>query len=267
MSKLPFFKFDPAEWLIGRISFQPMDIQGAFIQACCMYWKLGGNMRESDIDYRIGKKYIQKLKELGFLKHENDVLHIAFLDHQIEDYTEIIETRKTQKTEAGKIGAEKRWNKKRIAENSTIIAENSRPIADDSTCHNDDSTSIADDSRACIDKDKEEDKDIDKEIDIDSYKKKTKGNIFFQIPSLEDVFFYCNEAEIPPEIGEKVYRHYAAANWIDSKGKKVLSWKQKIEAWFQNEKEKKVSTEPVGKYDELLAQSLRMIKLNGNGDN
>jgi hypothetical protein len=260
MSKLPFFKFDPAEWLIGRISFQPLDIQGAFIQSCCMYWRLGGKMKDSDIDYRINKDYIQKLKDLGFLKHEGENIHVAFLDNQIDDYAETVGERKTQKSEAGKIGAEKRWNKKNT--DSTIIAENSTPIADDSTRHNTNSTKIADDSTPCQE---EEEEDIDKEIDVDSYKRNTKGNIFFQAPTLEDVFSYCNEAEIPPDVGEKMFRFYAAANWIDSKGKKVFSWKQKLETWFQNEKSK-VPTGGGGKYDDLIAQTQRMINNHGNRD-
>ncbi|MEG0396790.1 MAG: hypothetical protein RR612_08695, partial [Oscillospiraceae bacterium] len=49
-------------------------------------------------------------------------------------------------------------------------------------------------------------------------------------PSLEEVKAYCHERhnDINPQ---KFIDFFDAANWIDSRGKKVLSWKQKIITW------------------------------------
>lgn len=76
---------------------------------------------------------------------------------------------------------------------------------------------------AVIDKDIEEDKEKEKEI----IKAKRKR---FTPPSLEEVTAYCAER------GNKVcaktfYDYFTASNWYDSKGKKVVSWKQKVITW------------------------------------
>ncbi|MEG2022318.1 MAG: DUF4373 domain-containing protein [Oscillospiraceae bacterium] len=49
-------------------------------------------------------------------------------------------------------------------------------------------------------------------------------------PSLEEVKAYCHERhnDINPQ---RFIDFFDAANWIDSRGKKVLSWKQKIITW------------------------------------
>ena len=55
-------------------------------------------------------------------------------------------------------------------------------------------------------------------------------------PSLEEVEKYFFENGYKPEIGKKAWMGYDTANWFDSKGDPILSWKQKmINVWFRDE--------------------------------
>lgn len=65
-------------------------------------------------------------------------------------------------------------------------------------------------------------------------------------PSLEDFKQYCLEKGYLPELAEKAFSYYDSADWKDSNGKQVKSWKQKlISVWFKPEmkiKDNSVST-------------------------
>ena len=69
------------------------------------------------------------------------------------------------------------------------------------------------------------DKDIDKDIDI-----KKKYIKKFIPPSLDEVKNYVKEKQLSVS-AEHFYNYFAEGNWIDSNGKPVKSWKQKILTW------------------------------------
>ena len=90
MSKeLPFFKFDPTEWIMGKISHQPLEVQGAFIQCCSYFWKKSGVLKIDEIDWRIGKKNLAILIENDFLSDNNGLLSIEFLEEQLITFESI----------------------------------------------------------------------------------------------------------------------------------------------------------------------------------
>lgn len=58
-------------------------------------------------------------------------------------------------------------------------------------------------------------------------------------PTLQDVILFFNENGYNEEHAIKVYRYYDDANWHDSNGKKVKSWKQKMRGvWFKDDGKK-----------------------------
>ena len=66
-------------------------------------------------------------------------------------------------------------------------------------------------------------------------KGKGKGSDFVP-PSEIEIINYFLENGYKEEAGEKMFKSYSIANWIDSKGNKVLNWKQKaINVWFTEE--------------------------------
>lgn len=62
----------------------------------------------------------------------------------------------------------------------------------------------------------------------------------FKAPSMQEVICYCLENGYPGTLGEKIFDYYNTADWKDSTGKPVKSWKQKcIAVWFKPENKEK----------------------------
>jgi hypothetical protein len=124
--ELPYFKFTPTEWLVGKISFQPLEVQGAFVQCCCMFWKNSGVIKVDDIDYRIGKENLSKLIEYDFIKVEDGFLRIEFLEEQLVSFEGIRRSRSLN----GIKSAEKKADAKKALdeENSTLVEESATSV-------------------------------------------------------------------------------------------------------------------------------------------
>jgi len=66
-------------------------------------------------------------------------------------------------------------------------------------------------------------------------KKKPKKSEFVP-PELNEVEVFFQANGFSRELGEKAWMYYADADWKDSKGNKVLNWKQKMRGvWFKDE--------------------------------
>jgi hypothetical protein len=106
MSKeLPFLKFFPTEWLIGKISFQPLEVQGAFIQCVCICWQKNGIFSKGDVDFRIGEDMFERLLKLKFIEETKDGFYIKFLEEQISEFEIIREKRRESGSYGGKAKA------------------------------------------------------------------------------------------------------------------------------------------------------------------
>jgi hypothetical protein len=105
MKELPFFKFTPTEWLVGKISFQSLEVQGAFIQCCCMYWKHGGKINKTQLESSIGKKNFSHLIMNDFLKIDKGHIAIKFLDAQIFE-----NSIRSENNKKNKVKADNHWN-------------------------------------------------------------------------------------------------------------------------------------------------------------
>ena len=81
--------------------------------------------------------------------------------------------------------------------------------------------------------------------------KHTKKNTGFSIPTLQEVELYFKEKGLNSEYAKKAFDYYESGNWHDSKGNKVLRWKQKMLVnWIDKDqakqyelKEEKLQTE------------------------
>jgi hypothetical protein len=51
-----------------------------------------------------------------------------------------------------------------------------------------------------------------------------------EMPSLEEIQNYVKEKELNVD-AKQFFDYFEEGNWIDSKGNKVLNWKQKILTW------------------------------------
>jgi hypothetical protein len=92
--ELPYFKFEPAEWMFGRIQKRSLQVQANFVNLCCKYWhKLGQiSVREAELDY--GKDVISELLEFEIIIKEQDAVRIKFLDDQLVEVREFAESQR-----------------------------------------------------------------------------------------------------------------------------------------------------------------------------
>lgn len=124
----PYFKFFPTEWLTGNIAYEDLEIQGLFINICSIYWQRDGNLSLDDIKRRYKKEnLIDSLVTGGFIKLENELISIDFLNEQLEAANHI--SRKN--SENGKKSAALKALK--LKENSTSVET---PLNESSTNKN-----------------------------------------------------------------------------------------------------------------------------------
>lgn len=72
----------------------------------------------------------------------------------------------------------------------------------------------------------------DNEVDIDNNKRSAKGKL--PPPTLPEVTEYFQIKGYPPELAQKAFEYYQAANWHDMNGNPVRNWKQKMIAnWLK----------------------------------
>lgn len=87
MSKrLPYFQFEPAEWLAGDIMFCSFAAQGLFVTLKSLYWQRDCDL---DLDKAIrrfnNEELFQELIYENIIKIENGKIKINFLDQQYEE--------------------------------------------------------------------------------------------------------------------------------------------------------------------------------------
>lgn len=68
-------------------------------------------------------------------------------------------------------------------------------------------------------------------VDEDKPVKEKKSKTKFIPPSYEEVLVYAKEKN-REDIAQKFYDYFTVGNWVDSKGNKVNSWKQKFLTWI-----------------------------------
>lgn len=74
--------------------------------------------------------------------------------------------------------------------------------------------------------------------------KERKGREFTP-PTENDVILYFKENGYTEELAKKMFKSYSVADWYDSKGSKILNWKQKsIQVWFKDDNKIKQSDQP-----------------------
>jgi hypothetical protein len=106
--ELPYFQFEPAEYLTKDISFCSLSAQGLFINLCAYYWQRGCKITKTQFLKRLNnEKEFTELLEEGVFDLDNDGnISVGFLDIQFMS----IEEQQKENSTRGKIGNLKRWN-------------------------------------------------------------------------------------------------------------------------------------------------------------
>lgn len=103
--ELPYFKFEPSEWLEGEIQICSDVAIVCFIDLCSGYWlKLGCISYAFALQKYCRKdaKVLQELIDNQIIRVENENIRIKFLDKQLEEFNSVSEKRRKS--------AETRWN-------------------------------------------------------------------------------------------------------------------------------------------------------------
>ena len=82
--ELPYFKFEPAEYLTKDISFCSLSAQGLFINICSYYWQRNCKLTKQQLLKRLN--HPEELEELiseGALDLIDNLIIIKFLDYQL----------------------------------------------------------------------------------------------------------------------------------------------------------------------------------------
>jgi len=106
MKQLPWFKFSPADWMMGRISRQSCEVQVAFLRLCCIYWNAECVMTYEHAELE-ADGYLEKLIALKMVEVYEDGIGIKFLDIQFSEGKQ----KREKMSNAGKVSAERRMNK------------------------------------------------------------------------------------------------------------------------------------------------------------
>jgi len=86
--ELPYFQFEPAEYLTKDVSFCSLEVQGFFINLCSYYWQRSCELTTSQLLKRLD--YPILLKELideDVVSVNDGVISVRFLDAQYEKAT------------------------------------------------------------------------------------------------------------------------------------------------------------------------------------
>lgn len=109
MSKrLPYFQFEPAEYLAGDIMACSYAAQGMFNNICALYWQKDCELKYSQTIKRFGnEELVKELISENIIKSKSDKITINFLDEQYAKAT----IKSVVNSDNGKKGAAKRWRK------------------------------------------------------------------------------------------------------------------------------------------------------------
>ena len=107
MKQLPWFKFSPADWMMGRISRQSCEVQVAFLRLCCIYWNAECEMTVEHAELECDG-YFDRLVALKMVEVIGDKIGIKFLDIQFNEGRQ----KREKMSNAGKASAEQRFNER-----------------------------------------------------------------------------------------------------------------------------------------------------------
>lgn len=87
--ELPYFEFEPAEYLSGNVSFCSLEAQGLFTLICCYYWQRSCSLNKDQLLKRINKpKELKELIDEGVIKLDSkEYIIINFLNEKYEKAT------------------------------------------------------------------------------------------------------------------------------------------------------------------------------------
>ena len=106
--ELPYFQFEPAEYLTKDVSFCSLSAQGLFSNICSYYWQRQCNLTQAQFLKRLNHPVeFNELLEQGVIDLDEDCIRIKFLDIQYYNATNFSK----EQSRKGKLGGRPRKEK------------------------------------------------------------------------------------------------------------------------------------------------------------
>lgn len=127
--ELPYFQFEPAEYLTKDISFCSLSAQGLFINICSFYWQRQCDLSKEQFLRRFNypNEFEELIKE-GVIDIKNEKIKIKFLDSQ---YLKATEKSTINSNNGSKGGRPKKLKETEIKPNKNPIESESKGIRED----------------------------------------------------------------------------------------------------------------------------------------
>lgn len=101
--ELPYFQFEPAEYLTGDISFCSLSAQGLFTILCSYYWQRSCKITKEQFLRRINNpKEFQELVDENVIQLQDSSIKIKFLDEQFDKVTKQSKTNSANGSKGGR---------------------------------------------------------------------------------------------------------------------------------------------------------------------
>jgi hypothetical protein len=101
--ELPYFKFEPAEYLTKDVSFCSLAAQGLFINLCSYYWQRNCTLTKDQFLKRLNfENELEELITEGAIDLINNDIYINFLDVQFEEVKVKSKTNKVNGSKGGR---------------------------------------------------------------------------------------------------------------------------------------------------------------------
>lgn len=223
MSKyLPYFQFEPAEYLTKDVSFCSLSAQGLFINLCAHYWQRECKLTKSQFlrRYNNETELNELIDEQIIYIDEDDNLAISFLDAQYFNATKTSRTNSENGKKGGRPKKPKETETKPTALNSQSETKGIRE-----------------------DKRKEEDIREDK-----------------RIPEFKDFLAHAvsKVSNVKHESVKLKYESWIENDWKDGNDKKIVNWKSKLTNTVQylDRRQKKTSEMDKPERDAFLRRGI-----------
>jgi hypothetical protein len=127
--ELPYFQFEPAEYLTKDISFCSLSAQGLFINICSFYWQRQCDLSKVQFLKRFNyKEEFEELLTEGIIDLNEDKIVIKFLDNQ---YFNATNKSTINSLNGAKGGRPKKQTESEIKPNQNQIKSESKGIRED----------------------------------------------------------------------------------------------------------------------------------------
>ena len=101
--ELPYFKFEPAEYLTKDISFCSLSAQGLFINICSYYWQRNCELTKEQLLRRLNHETeLNELIQEGVIDLVENKIIIKFLDNQLNEVENKSKTNSTNGSKGGR---------------------------------------------------------------------------------------------------------------------------------------------------------------------